>query len=1002
MKARTLKILFISTLPLLFAALLFATLTHPPQTAESAGVDGLRVLRSDVNGVLLELDVSAYQLTQRTIASAKFDVLNVAGLELKGEAPGAPQLPMRGVAVAVPQGAEVSVRVLNAQSEAIAQRLNLLPMPTQQLDQSSDPLATQNVSVQYIPNAARYARNAFAPQSPAVLGAVGFMRSQRFAQLSLYPFAYNAAQQSARWIKRLTVEVQFTYPRGQSAQTVGAATDEGAYEKVLHQQIVNYDLARAWRTPARSGASAPSSSSARTSAAETYKLAVNQDGIYRLTYASLTAAGVSPSADPRTFQMKKNGVEFPVYVNGESDGTFDASDYVEFYAQGLNTIYTDTNVYWLTVGAQNGLRMSARKVAPSTAAAQTSFRDRLRVEQNHIFISTRPPDMNHDHWFWNLACSCSGAQVYTFTLQDFDPTLMATLRSNALNWGASYGDPTPHHTQIYLNGKLALDESPIGALMHQAEAAVPASYLLSGTNTISYTLLLTAGASIDFAFVDWFEIDYPHQTVARNDYAPFNADVINSVQLTVTNFSSSNLALYDVSVPTQTVRLTDFGVNGSSGNYTLAFGDDLSRPTKYVAFAVPRSPLSITRYTPLVDLRSASSAADEIIITADDFYTASATLASFRQSQGLRVMRVRVSDIYDQFSDGVFDATAIRSFLTYAYRNWQSPAPLYVLLVGDGWMNYRNYQLSNLGAPKGDFIPPYLDFIDPFVGITATDNRYVNIVGDDIAPDMAIGRLLVRSAAETTAAMNKLIAYEQSPAPGDWRKRVAFYTDNFRKADGSFDSAGDFYAVADGIIAGTIPQVFTVTKVYYDPLASAGDPVYINDGDLDTYLITSTLSAGALFVNYIGHASPWQWADNPTLFGNEGSTFDVFGSVQNGNRTPIVLELTCYTGRFHTGDPESLARSFTISSNVAVADWASTGLGVNVGHDQLARGFYSAVFQDGIATVGLAANASKYNLVANGFFEDLVDEFTLFGDPAMRIQLPLYRTMYLPLMSRQP
>jgi len=61
---------------------------------------------------------------------------------------------------------------------------------------------------------------------------------------------------------------------------------------------------------------------------------------------------------------------------------------------------------------------------------------------------------------------------------------------------------------------------------------------------------------------------------------------------------------------------------------------------------------------------------------------------------------------------------------------------------------------------------------------------------------------------------------------------------------------------------------------------------------------------------------------------------------------------------------------------------------VNVGHDKLARGFYTAVFSDAVPTIGLAINASKNKLVAGAIFDDLVEEFTLFGDPAMRFQIP--------------
>ncbi|TMC47700.1 MAG: hypothetical protein E6J26_11110, partial [Chloroflexi bacterium] len=246
------RLALIGALPVALVLALLALLAPPP-TVVSAGPDGLRVLRSDLNGVVLELDVPSYQLTQRRIDGVKYDVLSAPGLDLRGAAPGAPQLPLRGVAVAVPQAAAMSVRVLDAQAEEVPQSLRLLPMPTQQIDRSSgEPFTYRNLGLQYIPDAALYARAGFEPQSPFSLGSVGYMRSQRFVQLTLYPFAYNAVQQKVRWIKRLTIEIRFAYAHGPDVQAVGSAHDEGPYEKILQQQIVNYDNARTWRMPARS------------------------------------------------------------------------------------------------------------------------------------------------------------------------------------------------------------------------------------------------------------------------------------------------------------------------------------------------------------------------------------------------------------------------------------------------------------------------------------------------------------------------------------------------------------------------------------------------------------------------------------------------------------------------------------------------------------------------------------------------------------------------------
>jgi len=128
-------------------------------------------------------------------------------------------------------------------------------------------------------------------------------------------------------------------------------------------------------------------------------------------------------------------------------------------------------------------------------------------------------------------------------------------------------------------------------------------------------------------------------------------------------------------------------------------------------------------------------------------------LANFRASQGLRVQVVDVQDIYDEFSGGVFNPEAIRSFIAYAYSNWVRPASSFVLLVGDGNFDFKN----NYGWNDTNYIPPYLAEVDPWIGQTATDNRYVSVSGRDILPDLYIGRFPVRTQVEAQTMVEKTI-----------------------------------------------------------------------------------------------------------------------------------------------------------------------------------------------------------------------------------------------------
>jgi hypothetical protein len=81
----------------------------------------------------------------------------------------------------------------------------------------------------------------------------------------------------------------------------------------------------------------------------------------------------------------------------------------------------------------------------------------------------------------------------------------------------------------------------------------------------------------------------------------------------------------------------------------------------------------------------------------------------------------------------------------------------------------------------------------------------------------------------------------------------------------------------------------------------------------------------------------------------------------------------------------------------SVASFSPTGLGIATGHDELERGFFKAVFQQGATRLGLAALAGKVALYNAGHDYDLLETFTIFGDPALK--LPTYALTLTPESS---
>ena len=162
-------------------------------------------------------------------------------------------------------------------------------------------------------------------------------------------------------------------------------------------------------------------------------------------------------------------------------------------------------------------------------------------------------------------------------------------------------------------------------------------------------------------------------------------------------------------------------------------------------------------------LSAASNAADWILITHRSLGWDGAgaeqgwvtALAALRQGQGLRTKVVDIEDVFDEFGYGLVTPQAVKDFLTHAYESWQSPAPQYVLLVGDTSYDYKD----NWGAGTVNLVPGYL-IHTTHLGETITDEWYGQVSGEDAVADLFIGRLPAATLAQAQAMAAKIVAYE--------------------------------------------------------------------------------------------------------------------------------------------------------------------------------------------------------------------------------------------------
>jgi hypothetical protein len=515
-----------------------------------------------------------------------------------------------------------------------------------------------------------------------------------------------------------------------------------------------------------------------------------------------------------------------------------------------------------------------------------------------------------------------------------------------------------------------------GAIFYTHTIKIDHSKLKEGQNIIKIETPGGTEAKVESVYINWIEIDYSGTYKADNNQLFFNAPGAGSFQFDVTGFTGSTVDVFDITNPNKVVRITSGTVAGGK----LQFQDTAQATTEYLALtsAQYQTPTSIM-LDEASTLKSDNSYANYIIISHKDFLSEAERLAEYHRNTFTRTVRVvKIDDVYDEFSSSIFTPQAIRDFLKYAYENWKdgSNAPEYVLLFGDGFDDYR--KIMSQSKNMTNYIPPQLIEIAGEIdnGQTPSDNWFVEVSGDDVLPDMMLGRLPVQSSTEAKTMVDKIINYKTADT---WRKNVLLISDdgNDNVKDDIYDPVFD--AVSDKLST-SVPHYYTVNKVYFRQYPYTSTVTPKQD-------ITKYINNGNLLINYAGHGHINLWGQ-----WKAGKVFEPadVNNLSNGDKLPLVTVANCLSGFFSSVQlTTSMAEAFLRAENKgAVAVWAPTWLDFPSGHRTLIGDFYNNLFVNDIYPVGQAADAAKLSIHGkNPDWKTLVQTFVLFGDPAMSLGL---------------
>ncbi len=940
-----------------------------PQAAARPSADApIRVVRSDAGGVVAMVETRGARLGAVEIGGARVRAIELEGFGTTVE-PGLPVVPVRRFLLEVPPGGEVS---LSVDATAVTTfPASLPPAPRTRVD------AERGVRV-----AERDTAPAAAPRpaSFATLESVGVFRHHRVATIRVTPVVVDTIAGLAHHAGSLRLELRFAGGSFDAAApwSEDAATPASAAMDRLYRQLVpnahthtamQASLLGPVATPGRLQGAPPSG---RPAPAFRARIALDATGLYRIGFDDLRSAGLDPaSVDPRRLALfSAKGAAVAIHVDGEADGVFDPGDRILFYGEAAKGPFTRTNVYWLELDAVlHAGPWEAKRWKPvdgtidPLAPIVSAFRARVRAETNAVYWQGLPDGAGKDHWFWTKVL---GPASTTYPVEIVEPVSPGSgsvqVRASLHGYTDTPQDPD-HHTRVSLNGAVIDDATWNGIAPKLHDVASPVANLAVGTNAVKVEQVPDTGAIVDGVYADWVEIDYDRSFNAVADEVAFSYASPAPVTLTVRRFDSPDLWILDVTDPANVRRIVGATVTTAGAKWsaamTLAPGGVPTGPSggppgtgsRYLAAAggALRAPLSIAPAKPL--LSAPAEGADLLVVVPEELASAVEPLVSHRIAQGWRVATATPRQIYDSFTGGVEDPAAIRWFALWAFAYWKKPAPTDLLLCGEASVDY----LMHLGTGVPNHVPPWMhELIQE--GEVPSDYDYGLLVGDDMLPEMFVGRLPARTAAELSTMVGKILARETAPPAGPWRTTVVHIA----------DKGTTFMQTLDALTIQHVPSGFTTTPIYASLYATNA---------LTKAAVIAALSGGEAVATYLGHGA----------IANMGSFFasaDV-ASLTNGTKTPFMTILNCLNGYYASPTtPRCLIEEMLVRPGGGVAAaFGSVDLGYLGQLTPIAKNAYDRIFAG--ETLGSATTGAKVDaFLTSGVLSDNLWGNLLFGDPS--------------------
>ena len=524
-----------------------------------------------------------------------------------------------------------------------------------------------------------------------------------------------------------------------------------------------------------------------------------------------------------------------------------------------------------------------------------------------------------------------------------DPSAAATVELVA--WGVTNWPQSPdHHLVASLNGVAVADETFDGLIEKRWTVELPAGTLRNGANRLDLTLPGDTGVSWDLVNFDQLRISYQRSFRARDGRLTFTAQ---GPDFQVTNLPARDVVVYRLN--SQGLRrLRNVRVKWDGSTYSATFS---GHPRVATYFVATPGALHAPGIEPASIPANLDVEAEYLVISHPDFLAGLQPLVEARKNQGLSVNVVDVTEIYANYSFGIFDPQAIRDYIAYAAAELGTRS---VLLVGGDTYDYRNY----LGVNSMSFIPSLYASTGQFVRFVPSDTLYVDLGGAGV-PNLAIGRFPVRTNAELDLMIAKTLSYAEKSYG-----RTAFFA-----ADRT-DGGVSFKSLNAGFIQGL-------------PAGWLSASVNLDDHDVATAQtqLLAAMNQGTAMVTFTGHSGPREWTFSH-LFTNAHAA-----ALTNAGQPFVVVQWGCWNTYYVDPVNTYLVQSFLFSGDRGAAAVLGAATLTDSSSEQLLGELLTPRLVIPGMSIGQALLDAKRELAqTHPELADVLIGWSLMGDPALVIE----------------